>query len=105
MEVTVVQVGGVMFIGKLLMVSAKGPALINPRVIKIGGVTPNGDVQLQFQVLIGEPKEITLHNMLFSYDADESLERAYKTAVSEIEIVKTMPQQIIQMAPGGRGNN
>jgi hypothetical protein len=102
MGVMVVQVGGIMFIGDLRMAEARGPVLIEPRVLKISGVNAGGDVQLHFHVLIGQPKEIMLHNMLFSYDADESLIRAYTTAVSDIVVASEIPKglQVIR----GRDN-
>lgn len=91
-NVKVIQCQGSVLIGQM-MNDRQGEVMENPRALAIA---PG---QVQILELFGRPKRITIHNMLFSYDADEELSRHYAEAVTGLSITTQMPK-VLQ---GGRG--
>lgn len=80
-----IQVGGHLFIGDIQ--PERPDMLITPRLVLMIPVKP-GVMSLNFTLLIGEPKEIEIHEWLYSYDVtDNELLSRYIEVTTDIVIM------------------
>ena len=64
-----IQIGGNLFIGDI---QPNNPnILIGPRIVVMTPIKP-GVIQLNFGPLVGEPKEMEIHEKLYSYNVTNS---------------------------------
>jgi len=83
-NIQVIQVNGAVLIGNL-----QGNLLRTPRAIAIYPA----ENKVFVKELFGQPEEITLHNMVFSYEADPNLVKIYREAVTGLTLTNQMPKE------------
>lgn len=84
--------------GLLLIGSFEGQDLVSPRVIQIAQM-PDGRMGIQFALIVGNPKRITLMNHpSFAFQAEDvELITAYREAVTGLTLAKNLPDNVIGM--------
>jgi len=81
--------------GMLIIGEAAVGLVKSPRVIEMIPAA-NGQMQLRFLMLIGNPKEIIMSGEAFSYNCeDEQLLNVYREAVTGLTIAKTLPEKVV----------
>lgn len=100
-NIQIVQVGGTMFIGNLMNTGVES-IITNPRVLKIVPVDEKGTVKVHFLKIIGDPKEIKVYEMLFSYAAPDMITRAYMEHVTGLVMARSVPLGRMEAVRGGK---
>jgi hypothetical protein len=96
-NIKIVQAGGMMFIGNLIQVRPDDMGrvsgywiLTNPRVVRIGQPNQSGIAQIFLLKIVGNPKDIRIHDISFSYEPDREFVSAYMQDVTGLVMAKNL---------------
>jgi hypothetical protein len=62
--------------------------MLSPRVMQTRQVSPT-ETRLVMAVMIGNPREVAIHEALMSYEPDKEVQDYYRSEVTGIKIVPT----------------
>jgi hypothetical protein len=79
-------------IGKMVgNVGGNEHILLNPRRVHIAPTNDPGRVTVHYLMLLGDPKELRLHQIAFTHDAAPELVRSYMEAITGLTLAKAVP--------------